>query len=48
MVCPLHDRTYDLRTGLGIGTECNVRVYPVRAEQDGTIVLMSEPGAASI
>ena len=39
VVCPLHDRTYDLRTGAGLGTECSIRVYPVRAEADGTIVL---------
>ena len=40
VVCPLHDRTYDLRTGAGIGTDCSVKVYPVRTEPDGKIVLM--------
>ena len=40
VVCPLHDRTYDLHTGAGIGTECTIQVYPVRTEADGTIVLV--------
>ncbi len=42
VVCPLHDRTYDFRTGAGIGTECSIRVYPVRAAADGTILLVPE------
>lgn len=46
VVCPLHDRMYNLRTGLGIGTDCNIAVYPVRAEADGTIVLVDEPAMA--
>ena len=40
VVCPLHDRTYDLHTGAGIGTECTIQVYPVRTEADGTIMLL--------
>jgi nitrite reductase (NADH) small subunit len=39
VICPLHDRTYDLRTGQGVGTECNVRVFPVRTTDDGTILI---------
>ena len=46
VVCPLHDRTYDLRTGSGIGTDCNIQVYPVRADADGTIMLSAEPSPA--
>ena len=42
VVCPLHDRTYDLRTGAGIGTDCTITVYPVRADGDGTILLATE------
>ena len=43
VVCPLHDRTYDLHTGKGVGgTDCDIKVYPVRTEADGTIVLVSE------
>ena len=43
VVCPLHDRIYDFQTGAGIGNECSVRVYPVRAEADGTILLVTQP-----
>ena len=39
VTCPLHDRTYSFATGAGIGNECSVRVYPVRLEADGTIML---------
>jgi nitrite reductase (NADH) small subunit len=35
VVCPLHDRVFDLRTGAGIGTEDCVRAYPVRVSGDG-------------
>lgn len=43
VVCPLHDRIYDFHTGAGIGNECSIAVYPVRAEADGTIVLADQP-----
>jgi nitrite reductase (NADH) small subunit len=39
VVCPLHDRIYDLRTGSGIGNECNLMTYPVRVGPDGMILL---------
>ena len=39
VICPLHDRTYDLRSGQGVGTECHVRVFPVRTTADGTILV---------
>jgi nitrite reductase (NADH) small subunit len=43
VVCPLHDRTYDLRTGAGIGTDCSIKVYPARAAADGAILMTTEP-----
>ena len=43
VVCPLHDRMYAFSSGAGIGNECSVQVYPVRAEADGTILLVPEP-----
>ena len=43
VVCPLHDRIYDFRTGAGLGNECSIQVYPVRAEADGTIMLGTQP-----
>ena len=39
VVCPLHDRIYEFRTGEGIGNECSLRVYRVKADADGTILL---------
>ncbi len=38
VVCPLHERTYDLRTGLGLNGECtSIQVYPASLGQDGKI-----------
>lgn len=49
VVCPLHDRTYDLRTGKGVGgTDCDIKVYPVRTEANGTIVLVSEDSSGVV
>ena len=44
VVCPLHDRTYDLRTGAG--PDCSIAVYPVRTTPDGTILLLAQPEPA--
>jgi nitrite reductase (NADH) small subunit len=38
VVCPLHDRIYDM--GTGIGTDCNIETYPVRVSIDGIILLV--------
>ena len=43
VICPLHDRTYDLRSGAGLNTECILRTYPVRVSADGMIVVGLEP-----
>jgi nitrite reductase (NADH) small subunit len=45
VVCPLHDRVFDFRTGAGIGNDCVLLTYPVRVDADGTIMLTPEPGA---
>jgi nitrite reductase (NADH) small subunit len=37
IVCPLHDRAFDLRTGQG--PDCKIVTYPVHV-QDGEIVLL--------
>ncbi len=39
VICPLHDRTYDLRTGAGVNTDCAITVYPARLGEDGVILL---------
>ncbi len=39
VICPLHDRTYDLRTGQESGADCRLRLFPVRTTEDGTILV---------
>lgn len=39
VICPLHDRTYDLRSGAGLNTECRVQTFPARIGEDGGIVV---------
>ena len=40
VICPLHERAYDLRTGRGLNGECTqLRVYPVSLDRDGNIWL---------
>ncbi len=38
IMCPLHDRMYDLRTGAVLVGECDIVVYPARVE-GGTILV---------
>ena len=47
VVCPLHDRIFDLATGAAIVGECNIQVYPVRVAQDGAILLTLAHGGAT-
>jgi nitrite reductase (NADH) small subunit len=42
LVCPLHDRTFDLRTGESVAGDCRLRTYKVRAAADGRIMLALE------
>ena len=39
LVCPLHGRTFSLGTGEASSGEVGVAAYPVRLDEDGTIVL---------
>lgn len=39
IMCPLHDRLYDLVSGKEIGGTCELTIYPVRQEPDGTLML---------
>ena len=39
IMCPLHDRMYDLTTGRVIAGECDIAVYPARAGDDGIIMV---------
>ncbi len=39
LICPLHERAFDLTTGVGIGQPCVLMTYPVRITEDGAIGL---------
>jgi nitrite reductase (NADH) small subunit len=39
VVCPLHERAYDLRTGQELGAACRLRVFPARTTEDGIILV---------
>jgi nitrite reductase (NADH) small subunit len=39
VMCPLHDRTFDLATGAAIGGDCEITVYPARVDARGGIVV---------
>lgn len=39
IMCPLHDRSYDLVSGTELGGTCSLTIYPIRREADGTLLL---------
>ena len=39
VVCPLHERTYDLGSGRAVAGECGITTYPVQATEEGLILL---------
>jgi len=41
VVCPLHERVYDLATGRELTGECDIAVYPVRATAEGHVLLLA-------
>jgi nitrite reductase (NADH) small subunit len=43
VICPLHERAFDLRTGAGVGNDDCVRTYPARVNEDGAIMLKVSP-----
>jgi nitrite reductase (NADH) small subunit len=46
VVCPLHERSWDLATGVpAADSDCPIAVYPVRATEDGTLVLATASAA---
>lgn len=42
VICPLHERAFDLRTGLGIGAEECVRLFPMRLSERGMMFVSVE------
>jgi nitrite reductase (NADH) small subunit len=46
LVCPLHEWSFDLLSGMALNGQCGIRVYPVRQEADGTVAVeMEEDGS---
>jgi nitrite reductase (NADH) small subunit len=39
LVCPLHEWSFDLLTGMALHGECGVRTYPCHVAADGVVVL---------
>lgn len=39
LVCPLHEWTFDLTSGMALQGSCGIHVYPVRVEGAGDVVL---------
>jgi nitrite reductase (NADH) small subunit len=44
VVCPLHDRVYDLRTGQELGADCALSVYPIRVDASGIMLIGLDSG----
>jgi nitrite reductase (NADH) small subunit len=42
LVCPLHEWTFDLVSGIAIQGTCGIHVYPIRTEAEGQLVLEVE------
>ncbi len=43
LICPLHERAFDLPTGGGIGQSCVLVTYPARITEDGAIGVRMQP-----
>jgi nitrite reductase (NADH) small subunit len=46
LVCPLHEWSFDLLSGMSITGSCGIRVYPIEQHPDGTLVLEMEDDGA--
>ncbi|ACK52657.1 Rieske (2Fe-2S) domain protein [Methylocella silvestris BL2] len=43
ILCPLHDRLFDLRTGQNLSGDCtDIQIYPVSLTEDGRIAMEVE------
>ncbi len=42
LICPLHAWKFDLSTGQTIAGDCGIRIYPVRADSTGQILVTIE------
>jgi nitrite reductase (NADH) small subunit len=44
LICPLHEWSFDLRSGMAINGTCGLRTYPVTTGDDGMLTLEMEEG----
>jgi nitrite reductase (NADH) small subunit len=42
LVCPLHEWSFDLLSGMALAGSCGIRMYPVVQRQDGMLVVELE------
>ena len=42
LICPLHEWTFDLATGVALHGSCGIRVYPVRVDASGVLLIEIE------
>jgi nitrite reductase (NADH) small subunit len=42
LICPLHEWSFDLVTGMPLSGQCGLQTYPVTRNPDGTLVLEVE------
>jgi nitrite reductase (NADH) small subunit len=47
LICPLHERAYDLVTGAGVGNPDCLTVYPTRLADGGRVLLSMEARQAA-
>lgn len=43
LVCPLHDRAFDLETGQELTGPCHLKTYPITTTASGTLLLTLPP-----
>ena len=39
VICPLHEKTFDLTSGISTNSDCKIKTYQVKLTKDQTIVL---------
>jgi nitrite reductase [NAD(P)H] small subunit len=42
LICPLHEWSFDLLSGMVLNGTCGIRVYPVSQSPDGTLAIDTE------
>ena len=46
LVCPLHEWSFDLTSGMALSGSCGIQTYPIRVDPSGSLVIdLEEEGA---